>query len=406
VQSGTAQPFFRANAAMQPGFDERSILRLFESVLPTVRWKALEGRAKAQTYTLRVVIWMMLLQRLAERGTQQRVVHGVAQGHLERLLPSSKRVREGKISQNSGAYARACGRLSMETTAQVCDEVLAESRKRIAPELELERPVMLLDGSSLSVEHSPSFLEAFPPGRNRRGLGHRGIVKWVDLHDVRTGIALRPVRGPMYGPQTVSEQVLARQAVERTPAGGVIVGDGNFGIFSFAYAVVQSERETVFRLTKARKRWEQSGCCPTESAEFAGSRAASSGKSIPNCPPMRPSKAARVWLRRRVFATAVSIYNVERRDRGGKDRRLEWETLEPGTGSAHAERYAASQALAGQEQGSGGERVADRRGGLWIRPRLEARSRRARWTASARTELHVRSRAAERDDRPTVFSRR
>jgi len=278
VQSGTAQPFFRANAAMQPGFDERSILRLFESVLPTVRWKALEGRAKAQTYTLRVVIWMMLLQRLAERGTQQRVVHGVAQGHLERLLPSSKRVREGKISQNSGAYARACGRLSMETTAQVCDEVLAESRKRIAPELELERPVMLLDGSSLSVEHSPSFLEAFPPGRNRRGLGHRGIVKWVDLHDVRTGIALRPVRGPMYGPQTVSEQVLARQAVERTPAGGVIVGDGNFGIFSFAYAVVQSERETVFRLTKARKRWEQSGCCPTESAEFAGSRAASSGK--------------------------------------------------------------------------------------------------------------------------------
>jgi hypothetical protein len=32
----------------------------------------------------------------------------------------------------------------------------------------------------------------------------------------------------------------------------VIVGDGNFGIFSFAYAVVESKREVLFRLTQAR----------------------------------------------------------------------------------------------------------------------------------------------------------
>jgi hypothetical protein len=237
---------------MQTEFGERSLLRLFESVLPTARWKTLEGGSKAQIYTLRVVIWMMLLQRLDKRGTQQRAVHEIAQGHLERLLPESKRVREGRISQNTGAYARACGRLSMETTSQVCDGVLAELSRRIAPQPELERPVMLLDGSSLSVEHSPSLLDAFPAGRNRRGLGHWGIVKWVALHDVETGIALRPEWGPMYGPAAVSEQALARQAVERTAASSVIVGDGNFGIFSFAYAVFQSKREALFRLTKAR----------------------------------------------------------------------------------------------------------------------------------------------------------
>ena len=237
---------------MQTEFDERSLLGLFESVLPVARWKALEDRAKAQIYSLRVVVWMMLLQRLDERGTQQRAVHEIAQGHLERLLPSSRRVREGRISQNTGAYARACGRLSLETTAQVCDEVLAELSTRIAPQPALERPVMLLDGSSLSVEHSPSLLNAFPPGRNKRGLGHWGIVKWVALHDVHTGIALRPAWGPMYGPEAVSEQALAKQAVGRTAARSVIVGDGNFGIFSFAYAVVESQREVLFRLTKAR----------------------------------------------------------------------------------------------------------------------------------------------------------
>ena len=57
---------------MQTEVDERSLLRLFESVLPMGRWKTLQGRAKAQIYSLRVVVWMMLLQRLDERGTQQR----------------------------------------------------------------------------------------------------------------------------------------------------------------------------------------------------------------------------------------------------------------------------------------------------------------------------------------------
>jgi hypothetical protein len=83
-------------------------------------------------------------------------------------------------------------------------------------------------------------------------LGHWGVVKWVALHDVRTGIALRPEWGPMYGPDSVSEQALARRAVQRTPPGSVIVGDGNFGIFSLAYAVVESGRDVLFRLTKAR----------------------------------------------------------------------------------------------------------------------------------------------------------
>ena len=74
------------------------------------------------------------------------------------------REREGRISGNSGAY----GRLSTETTAAVCDEVLAELNKRNAPVAELGRPLMLLYGSSLSVEHSAGLLDAFPAGRNQR----------------------------------------------------------------------------------------------------------------------------------------------------------------------------------------------------------------------------------------------
>jgi putative transposase len=229
-----------------------SLLQLFEGVLPAQRWKELENRPKAQIYSLPVVIWMMLLQRFNQGGTQQEAVYQIAQGNVERLLPESKRVREGKISQNTGGYARACAQLSVETTETICDEVLAELSQRMAPEAELERPVMLLDGSSLSVEHTPDLLGPFPAGHNQHGLGHWGIVKWVSLHEVRTGIGLRPAWGPMYGPEAVSEQGLAKQALQRTPAASVIIGDGNFGIFSFAYVVVQSQREVLFRMTKLR----------------------------------------------------------------------------------------------------------------------------------------------------------
>jgi hypothetical protein len=244
--------FFRAEWAMLIETDGRSLLHWFEGILPAARWNELAGRSKAQIYTLRVVVWMMLLQRWSHQGSQQQAVDEVTGGHLAHLLPDSKRVRAGKISRNTGGYARACGRISLETTEQVCDEVLAELIQRIAPEAELERPVMLLDGSSLSVEHTADLLQAFPAGGNQHGSGHWGTVKWVALHDVCTGIALRPAWGPMYGPHAVSEQALAKQAIERTAAGSVIVGDGNFGIFSFAHAVVASRREALFRLTKAR----------------------------------------------------------------------------------------------------------------------------------------------------------
>ena len=392
---------------MQTEVDDRSLLRLFESVLPVARWKALEGRAKAQIYSLRVVIWMMLLQRLNERGTQQRAVDEISQGHLERLLPESKRVLEGRISENTGAYARACGRLSMETTAAVCDEVLAELSKRIAPVADLGRPVMLLDGSSLSVEHSAGLLDAFPPGRNKRGLGHWGIVKWVALHDVQTGIALRPEWGPMFGPEAVSEQALARRAMERTAARSVIVGDCNFGIFSFAYAVVQSQREVLFRLTKAR-------------AQALGAK-----RLLPNgecrvC--WRPSSFERKKYPELPADAAIEGRLIVVTQKGFRDSLYLFTTL--------SEETAAAQIVAWYRQRwnleldlrtlKGTLRLKHMQGKTkavvekelliavvaYGMVRADGRSRCASRRASARTELHPRARAAERDDRQTVFSRR
>ncbi len=233
--------------------DKESLLQLFEQIVPAERWRDLEGGPRAaQIYSLPVVVWMMLLQRLDERGSQQEVVHQVALGKLGRFLPDSKRVREKSISAATGAYARACGRVRVGVLERVCDELLRELGQRIEPEPARELPVLLIDGSSISVEHAAEVREAFPAGHNQYGEGHWGILKWVVLHDVRTGIALRPAWGPMYGPGAVSEQQLAEQVLPQAPARSVILGDGSFGVFSFAYAVDQSQRYGIFRLTPQR----------------------------------------------------------------------------------------------------------------------------------------------------------
>jgi hypothetical protein len=232
--------------------DEQALFQLFEQLLPAERWLELAGESEAQIYTLPVVVWMMLLQRLHERGTQQEAVHQLAAGTLDRLVPDCKRTRERKISQNRGGYARAGGRISLAVMEKVCDELLVELGQRMEPEPEWRVPVLLLDGTSLSLEHTRGLLDDFPPCSNQYGEGHWGILKLVALHDVQTGIAMRPAWGPMYGPQAVSEQQLAEQVLQQAPAGSVILGDGNFGIFFFAWLVVQSQRQPLFRLTKQR----------------------------------------------------------------------------------------------------------------------------------------------------------
>ena len=232
---------------------EQALLQLFADLMSEQQWRELEGGGKrSQIYTLPVVIAMMLLQRLNERGTQQEAVHQVVTGGLDDLLGNCERIRTGRISTNTGGYARACRRIEVGVVEKACDRLLEELSKRVEAEPELEVPLLLLDGSSLRLEHVPGLLEAFPPGRNQHKEGHWGIIRWVACHDLQTGIALRPAWGPMYGAQAVSEQQLTETVLERLPMGSVIVGDGNFGVFSVAHAAVARGHGVLFRLTKAR----------------------------------------------------------------------------------------------------------------------------------------------------------
>jgi hypothetical protein len=152
--------------------DEQSLLRLMEEVLPAVSVWEQKKRKPAQIFSLPVVVALMLFQRLDEEGTQQAVVRRLVEGRLDRLLPDGKRVRERNISPASGGYAGACQSLPVATMEKVCDQLLDELGQRIEPEPELELPVLVLDGSGISLEHRPQLLDKYPRSRNQYGQGH------------------------------------------------------------------------------------------------------------------------------------------------------------------------------------------------------------------------------------------
>jgi hypothetical protein len=59
------------------------------------------------------------------------------------------------------------------------------------------------------------------------------------LKAVRTGLAMRPIWGPMYGPKAVSEQGLLEETIDRLPDGSMVIGDANSGVFSVAWTATR-----------------------------------------------------------------------------------------------------------------------------------------------------------------------
>ena len=78
------------------------------------------------------------------------------------------------------------------------------------------------------------------------------MLKLVVAHQLKSGLASSPAWGPMYGPRAVSEQALAVPVMRGLPAGSVILGDCNFGVFSVAYRADQLGHSVLLRLTEVR----------------------------------------------------------------------------------------------------------------------------------------------------------
>jgi|HubBroStandDraft_3_1064219.scaffolds.fasta_scaffold38383_1 hypothetical protein len=204
-------------------------------------------------YTVGVVIWLMIWQRLQGNRNLAEAVQHLLQGGVRELQSDCKRCADDKISTATGSYCLARQRLPMMVVSEVTEAIVDQLRAEMQEGWKgLSRPIFVVDGSTLQLQHTPELVQAFPPGGNQHGENHWPVMQIVVFHDVFSGVALQPHWGPMYGLAAVSEQSLAAEGLERLPADAVVLGDCNFGIFAFAYAVQESGRHVILRLTKSR----------------------------------------------------------------------------------------------------------------------------------------------------------
>ncbi|HYM12280.1 MAG TPA: IS4 family transposase [Bryobacterales bacterium] len=238
-------------------------LNLFEQLLQTtvsasfLQELCREHKVKARQgiYGLAVVIWLMIYQRLDGKKTLSSAVQFLARQavHWRQGRTVGKRVREGRVSTRTGGYCQARGKLPTLVASNVCDHIFEQLQEQMREQLpEVPRPVFVIDGTTLQLSHERELARAFPPGRNQHGENHWPTILLVTFHDAHTGLATRPSWGPMYGEQPASEQELAREALGRLPEDAIVMGDGNFGIFTVAYAIQQSQRLMLLRLTVSR----------------------------------------------------------------------------------------------------------------------------------------------------------
>ena len=235
--------------------DLASIFLLYQQTVTAGLLQFLQKQAgmkvRRGVYTARVVLWLMILQRL-QSATLAATVQLLIQGAAEPLLQDCRRLQRGRISARTGAYCQARQKLPKLLCRQVTEEIIEQLRQILGRGTQGQRNVFLLDGSSMELEHCRELLSGYPPAQNQHGKSHWPVLRIVVAHDADTGMASTPYWGAMYGATAVSEQELAEKAMDHLPAGATVMGDRNFGVLWVAYAAQQRNLGVVLRLTKVR----------------------------------------------------------------------------------------------------------------------------------------------------------
>jgi hypothetical protein len=227
-----------------------SAVQVLRQLFPGDELNQFQPSGPGAVYTTMVTLWMLTLQRLGGGKSLDAVVKDVLADHRD-LLPQNRRLEEGTLSANSGAYSRAGTRLETSTVEifanRVCDSLIEAS-----PPWFDGRRAFIIDGTTITLAPTEELKAAFPPATNQFGESVWPVAMLMVAHELQSGCALTPEIGAMYGEHNTSEAKLARKIGARIPRDSLVLADAGFGIFSVAWHVVQAGQTILFRLTKQR----------------------------------------------------------------------------------------------------------------------------------------------------------
>lgn len=208
-------------------------------------------RDRRGVFSFALTVWLMLLQRINTKHSLVGAMEELLTGGGEQILSKmsrSKKVRNRKISLNSGGFSQARSRLQIEKVRSLVNFVLEKLSKAYGKDSIDGQQIFLLDGTGMAVGNYQEVTKVYPRQGTQYGPQRYPYLRIVFAHNLANGIAVCPAHGTL----KQSEQELSVDVLNRLPKGSLVIADRNFGIFSVVYHAKQAGQEVLMRLNNAQ----------------------------------------------------------------------------------------------------------------------------------------------------------
>lgn len=212
------------------------------------------SRSREGIFSPALTMWLMICQRTQSRHSLVGALESLREGNGFEILErntGSKKAKRKDVSANSGGYCKARKRVSLRLTRQVAEtiseRIISEQRKTWHG-----KKVFIMDGTLITLEHTPEILSKFPSYSNQHRISHNSQLRCMCFHELFSGAALSPVIGAYRGSDAESEQALSLKMLPQLPKNSLVIGDSNFGVFNIVYHAALEGHQVLVRLTENR----------------------------------------------------------------------------------------------------------------------------------------------------------
>jgi hypothetical protein len=202
------------------------------------------GQGDGDVYTPAITLWAFVGQFM---GGHKNCVSTVA-----RIIVLLVAMGREPCSAATGAYCKARAKLPEKFLRRLTYQVGTELDDRALADWRwLDRRVVLVDGTTVTLADTPENQRAYPQARTQRpGLGYP-IIRLVVLLSFATAAVLGAAWGPYSGKQT-GESALFRELFEQLRAGDVVVADRYYCSYFMIALLQQCGVDAVFRMHQLR----------------------------------------------------------------------------------------------------------------------------------------------------------
>jgi hypothetical protein len=203
-----------------------------------------------RVFTTQCVCFLMISSWLSKRWSLSQSLMELLTKGREGFLGDCKRSRRSEHSRSTSGISQARQRFPKEIFQDLILELFEELTD--GNSLWHGRQVVLIDGSTITLEPVAALRTKFPGITNQHGESAFPVALVTVAHDLITGAAFEPEIGAMYGNERDSELNQALKIYERLAPKTVVVSDSAHGVRLMAKAAIENQLDVVFEMTSAR----------------------------------------------------------------------------------------------------------------------------------------------------------